>query len=40
MANDNGGRDNVSVILVRVKSAYPAAHGKTGWLARLLAWFK
>lgn len=24
MANDNGGRDNVSVILVKVKKAYPA----------------
>ena len=37
MANDNGGRDNVSVILVRVKGEYPAARG---WWARLLAWFK
>jgi serine/threonine protein phosphatase PrpC len=25
MANDNGGRDNVSVILVKVKGEYPAA---------------
>lgn len=40
MANDNGGRDNVSVILVRVKAAYPAAREKKGWLARLLACFK
>lgn len=37
MANDNGGRDNVSVVLVRVKRAFPAARG---WWARLLAWFK
>jgi protein phosphatase len=37
MANDNGGRDNVSVILVKVKGAYPVARG---WWARLLAWFK
>lgn len=37
MANDNGGRDNVSVILVKVKSDYPAARG---WWARFLAWFK
>lgn len=37
MANDNGGRDNVSVILVKVKSGYPAAHG---WWQRFLAWFK
>jgi serine/threonine protein phosphatase PrpC len=26
MANDNGGRDNVSVILIRVKSKYTAPH--------------
>ena len=37
MANDNGGRDNVSVILVKVKGDYPAARG---WWARLLDWFK
>jgi serine/threonine protein phosphatase PrpC len=37
MANDNGGRDNVSVILVKVKGEYPAARG---WWARFLAWFK
>ena len=37
MANDNGGRDNVSVILVKVKGEYPAARG---WWARLMAWFK
>lgn len=40
MANDNGGRDNVSVILVRVKQEYSAPRGLSGWLARLLAWFK
>jgi protein phosphatase len=38
MANDNGGRDNVSVILVRIKEAFPAP--SRGWLARILAWFK
>jgi PPM family protein phosphatase len=37
MANDNGGRDNVSVILVKVKRAFPVARG---WWARLLAWFR
>lgn len=37
MANDNGGRDNVSVILVKVTGEYPAVRG---WWARLLAWFK
>jgi serine/threonine protein phosphatase PrpC len=40
MANDNGGRDNVSVILVRIKREYPAPRGLVGWLSRLLAWFK
>ncbi|MDD5250850.1 MAG: Stp1/IreP family PP2C-type Ser/Thr phosphatase [Rhodocyclaceae bacterium] len=39
MANDNGGRDNVSVILVRVKEAFPAP-SRGGWWARFLAWFK
>jgi len=38
MANDNGGRDNVSVILVRIKSAYPAP--RRGLFARLFAWLK
>jgi protein phosphatase len=37
MANDNGGRDNVSVILVKVKREYPVARG---WWARFLTWFK
>ncbi len=37
MANDNGGRDNVSVILVKVKGEYPAARG---WWPRFLALFK
>jgi protein phosphatase len=36
-ANDNGGRDNVSVILVRVKDEYAAPKG---WLTRLVSWFK
>jgi protein phosphatase len=34
-ANDNGGYDNVSVILARVRRPFPAAPG--GWLARFLA---
>lgn len=37
MANDNGGRDNVSVILVRVRQVFPVARS---WWARLLAWLK
>lgn len=36
MANDNGGRDNVSVVLVKVRQAYPASKG---WLSRLFSWF-
>jgi len=37
MANDNGGRDNVSVILVRVLRGYPAARGV---IAKFFAWLK
>jgi protein phosphatase len=37
MANDNGGRDNVSVILVKVKREFPAPKG---WWSRFLAWLK
>jgi protein phosphatase len=37
MANDNGGRDNVSVILVKIKGEFPAARG---FWPRLMAWFK
>jgi protein phosphatase len=37
MANDNGGRDNVSVILVRVLREFPAARGV---MAKVFAWLK
>jgi PPM family protein phosphatase len=37
LANDNGGRDNVSVILVRVLREYPGARGV---MAKVLAWLK
>jgi serine/threonine protein phosphatase PrpC len=37
MANDNGGRDNVSVILVRVLRDYPGARGV---MAKVFAWLK
>lgn len=37
MANDNGGRDNVSVILVKVLREFPAAKS---WWQKLLNWFK
>ncbi|MGH8671363.1 MAG: Stp1/IreP family PP2C-type Ser/Thr phosphatase [Burkholderiales bacterium] len=36
MANDNGGRDNISVILVRTLTAFPA---RLGWFKRVLQWF-
>ena len=36
-ANDNGGRDNVSVILVKVNGSFSAPRG---WMAQLLSWFK
>ena len=36
LANDNGGRDNVSVILVKVKGHFAAPRG---WWAKLRSWF-
>lgn len=37
MANDNGGRDNVSVILIKINGDFAAPRG---WLARLISRFK
>ena len=37
MANDNGGRDNVSVILVRILRKFPAKRNFLAWLSN---WFK
>ncbi|HJW04670.1 MAG TPA: Stp1/IreP family PP2C-type Ser/Thr phosphatase [Azospira sp.] len=37
MANDHGGRDNVSVILVKIRRPFPAPRG---WWSRILGWFK
>lgn len=37
MANDNGGRDNVSVILVKVNGEFAMPRG---WLDKFLTWFK
>ena len=37
MANDNGGRDNVSVILVKILREFPA---QRGWWARFISWFR
>ena len=36
MANDNGGRDNVSVVLVKVKCGFATPRG---WFAKVLNWF-
>jgi protein phosphatase len=37
-ANDNGGRDNISVILVRIVKDFSAP--RAGWFETLKAWFK
>ncbi len=36
-ANDNGGRDNVSVILIKVRDSYALSRG---WWGKLKSWFK
>jgi len=38
MANDNGGRDNVSVILIKILRKYPA--GRQGWISKIFGWFR
>ena len=37
MANDNGGRDNISVILVKVKDEFAI---RRSWLEKFLNWFR
>lgn len=37
MANDNGGRDNISVILVKVKEKFSVPRG---WVAKIFNWFQ
>jgi protein phosphatase len=37
MANDNGGRDNVSVILVKVNGKFSVSNG---WMQKIFSWFK
>ncbi len=39
MANDNGGRDNISVILVKIKQPFPAPGMTSGWKERVQSWF-
>ena len=38
LANDSGGRDNITVVLVRVGAASQVE--VTGWMSKLKAWFK
>lgn len=38
-ANDNGGRDNVSVILAKVKEPFPESSFSAGWRGCLKSWF-
>lgn len=40
MANDNGGHDNISVILVKVLAPFPAVEPSRGLLDRLFGWLK
>ncbi len=37
MANDAGGRDNISVVLVKIKKDFPAG---TGWVSKVRSWFE
>ena len=37
VANDNGGRDNVSVILIKILREFPAPQG---WWSKCLTWFR
>ena len=37
IANENGGRDNVSVVLVKVLKPFPSS--ERGWYSRFLDWF-
>ncbi|MDP2195577.1 MAG: Stp1/IreP family PP2C-type Ser/Thr phosphatase [Rhodocyclaceae bacterium] len=38
-ANDHGGRDNVSVVLVKIQATFPSAHGARDWWRRMQSWF-
>lgn len=37
MANDAGGRDNISVVLIKIKQDFPADNG---WVSKIRSWFK
>ncbi len=36
LANDNGGKDNVSVVLAKVQRSFAA---RSSWFERLISWF-
>lgn len=40
MANDNGGHDNISVILIKVLEPFPAVEQSRGLMRRLFGWLK
>ncbi|MDP2963999.1 MAG: Stp1/IreP family PP2C-type Ser/Thr phosphatase [Sulfurimicrobium sp.] len=40
MANDNGGHDNISAILIKVLAPFPAIEASGGMLSRLFGWLK
>lgn len=40
MANDNGGHDNISVILVKILKPFPAVEPSKGLMDRLFGWLK
>ncbi|MDD5403777.1 MAG: Stp1/IreP family PP2C-type Ser/Thr phosphatase [Sulfuricella sp.] len=40
LANDNGGHDNISVVLVKILKPFPAAEPGKGLLNRLFGWLK
>lgn len=40
MANDNGGHDNISVILIKILTPFPAVESSKGLMDRLFGWLK
>ncbi len=40
MANDNGGHDNISAILIKVLEPFPAIEQSSGLFSRLFGWLK
>lgn len=40
MANDNGGHDNISVVLIKILAPFPAIEPSKGLMDRLFGWLK